>query len=199
LRLQERLHTASTLLNAEAAAAAREAEAREAALAAACERYAAERERGGGARGRSGGTGGDARAGDGAAAYSRAAADAQADLLHASLEALRASLLAAAAARRAPLLTVPLLGTHKSRESSDVVVLAALALWGDVHTWRLHAAEPCIRAALRMPAPQDGLLDAEALSRCVFTHACNALQDLPSLADTRRRARPAASAPPCRR
>jgi hypothetical protein len=156
-------------VNAEAAAARAEAETREAALTAAYERYAAERE-----RGTRGGVGCDARNAD-AIAQSRAMADAQADLLRASLERLRASLLAAAAARPAPLLSVPLLGAH---ESVDVVMLSALALWGDVDTWRQHAAEPCMRAALRLPVQQDGLLDAEAVSRCV--HLCVA-QNPPSL------------------
>jgi hypothetical protein len=122
-------------------------------------------------------------------------ADAQADLLRASLERLRASLLAAAAARPAPLLSVPLLGAH---ESADVVMLAALALWGDVNTWRQHAAEPFMRAALRLPVPQDGLLDAEAVSRCV--HLC--VRKTPRRLTLTRplgSALPAASATPWRR
>ena len=141
-------------LSAEAAAARAEAEARHAAAQAAYERCL------------------DARNRRGAAGESNAVSESVlrsmhilcADLLRASLETLRASLIFDAGERPAPLLTVPLLGTH---EGVDAVLLAALALWGDVPAWTVHAATPFLAATLRMPLPSGGLVDAEALSRCV--------------------------------
>jgi hypothetical protein len=141
----------------QASAAVAEAVARQDALRDALERNRAQRQQ------RGGGSGADEE-------LNRMLLDADAAATREGLEALRAALDAADAKRPPPLLQVPLLGAH---ESVDCVMLAALLLWGEPHTYTVHAAEPFLRSQLGMPAPPTGLLDVCALSRCALGGRCS--------------------------